>query len=71
MNYLNEQYIIELKIWDGSKKHEDVKNQLLNYMEKFHQSEGYLLTFDFRKKKTLKHEWIEIDEIRKILDVVV
>ena len=71
VNYLNEQYIIELKIWDGMKKHEDAKTQLLGYMKRFEKNEGYLLTFDFRAKKILTHEWIQIDDKRKILNVIV
>ena len=71
VNFLNQQYIVELKIWDGIKKHEKAYDQLLGYMDKFHQSEGYLLTFNFNQKKELKHEWIDIDDKIKILDVVV
>ena len=71
VNFLNQQYIVELKIWDGIKKHEKAYDQLLGYMAKFHQLNGYLLTFNFNQKKELKHEWIEIDDKVKILDVII
>ena len=71
VNFLNEQFVIELKIWDGQKKHHDAYNQLLGYMDKFDLNEGYLLTFNFNQKKDLKHEWISMDDGRKVLDVVI
>ena len=71
INYLSQQFVIELKIWDGQKKHEEAAQQLVGYMDRFQTNEGYLLTFDFREKKELKHEWVAVDDKRKILDVVV
>jgi len=71
INYLAQQFVVELKIWDGQKKHEEAVEQLLGYMDRFQKDEGYLLTFDFRESKMLKHEWISVDGGRKILDVVV
>ena len=71
INYLAQQFVVELKIWDGPKKHEEAVNQLLGYMDRFQKDEGYLLTFGFRESKVLKHEWINVDGNRKILDVVV
>ena len=70
VNYLNEQYIIELKIWDGQKKHEDAIEQLIGYMDRFQTSTGYLLTFNFNMNKAVKHEWKSVDMNRKILDVM-
>ena len=69
VNYLSEQFIVELKIWDGAKKHEEAKVQLLSYMERFKKSEGYLLTFNFNKKKEPRSEWITLDG-KKIFDVM-
>ena len=71
VNYLNKQYVIELKIWDGQKKHAEAIQQLLGYMERFQTHQGYLLTFDFRSKKVRRHEWIDVGENRKILDTMV
>jgi len=53
------------------KRYEKAYDQLLGYMKKFNQQEGYLLTFNFNQKKTLKHEWLEIDENIRLLDVII
>jgi len=59
--YGGEEFVVELKIWKGPKYHEDGQTQLLGYMEKRGVDKGYLLTFDFRKKREQKHEWTEVD----------
>ena len=64
------EFVVELKIWKGPKLHKDGQKQLLRYMEKRGVDKGYLLTFDFRKKREQKHEWIEVDG-KALLDVQV
>jgi len=71
ITYLNQQFIIELKIWRGLKKHERAYDQLLGYMEKFGFNEGYLLTFDFRQEKKLRQKWVDIVDGKKVFDVLV
>ena len=71
VNFGNEQFIIELKIWDGKSKHEKSYTQLLEYMKKFSLTTGYLLTFNFNKNKKPHQQWTQIDENRKIFDVMV
>ena len=71
ITYLNQQFIIELKIWRGLKKHEKAYDQLLGYMEKFGFIEGYLLTFDFRQEKKFHQKWVDIDGGKKVFDVLV
>ena len=68
--YGGEEFIVELKKWKGIKKHEAAYAQLNIYLESRNASTGYLLTFDFRKKKQPKSEWIEYKG-KKIFDVVV
>jgi hypothetical protein len=72
VDYGSDQFIIELKIWDGEKHHGEAYKQLLGYMESKKASIGYLLTFDFRKEKNKqrKAEWVEIDG-KRIFDVLV
>ena len=70
VNYLDKQFIIELKIWDGAKKHELAMEQLVGYMDRFQTNEGYLLTFDFRENKKISSKWLEKDG-KRILDIVV
>jgi len=71
VTFINQQCIIELKIRAGQKKHDKAYEQLLGYMDKLGLDEGYLLTFNFNKKKELKHSWTQIDKTRKVLDVII
>jgi hypothetical protein len=73
IDYLKQQFILELKIWHGDSKHEDAYEQLSNYLKSKNTDQGYLLTFDFRKKgdnSFSENQWIEYDE-KRIFDVVV
>ena len=71
VNYLDQQFIVELKIWRGQKRHENAYKQLLGYMDKMSLDEGYLLTFDFRKKRVHQQEWVEVEGGRKVFDVII
>ena len=71
VDFRNEQFIIELKIWDGESKKKKAYEQLLGYMNKKNADKGYLLIFDFRKrKKEQVSEWIQIGD-KKIFSVLV
>ena len=73
IDFLKQQFILEVKIWYGDNKHEAAYEQLANYLKSKNIERGYLLTFDFRKKqdnKFSKNKWIEYDG-KKIFDVVV
>ena len=70
ISYSGVEFIVELKIWRGEKRKQDAYRQLTDYVKKRHAEKGYLLTFDFRKKKEIKQEWIEVHKI-KVLDVQV
>ena len=72
IDYLKQQFILELKIWYGDSKHEDAYEQLANYLKSKNMDCGYLLTFDFRKKSDnsfLENKWIECNG-KRIFDVV-
>ena len=71
INYLDEQYIVELKIWRGDDYDRKGHEQLIGYMDKKGLTEGYLLTFDFRVNKQLSQEWITLDDGRQIYEVQV
>jgi len=64
-----EQFIVELKIWRGEQKHEKAYEQLINYLNSKNKSEGYLLTFDFRKRRAKKPsaKWVRKAK-KKFLD---
>ena len=68
--YKNQYYIIELKLWYGDKRHHQAYDQLLRYMDKQNEATGYLLTFDFRKHKEPRAEWIDLDG-KRIYDCIV
>ena len=72
VDFGQDQFIVELKIWRGEAAREDSFAQLLGYMEKKGTAEGYLLTFDFRKgkNKQTKAEWVNTGG-KKIFEAVV
>jgi hypothetical protein len=73
IDYLKQQFILELKLWDGKSKHEDAYEQLATYLHSKNADCGYLLTFDFRQKADgnfAESKWIEYDG-KRIYDVVV
>lgn len=51
--YRGEQYICELKIWRGNAYHEHGEAQLSAYLDFFHLKKGYMLSFNFNKKKEI------------------
>ena len=53
VDYLGEQFIIELKIWHGNEYNERGERQLVDYLEYFHQDKGYMLSFNFNQKKEI------------------
>jgi hypothetical protein len=73
IDFLKQQFILEMKIWYGEKKHEDAYTQLAKYLKSKNMDCGYLLTFDFRKKgdeSLAENKWIEWNG-KRIFDVVV
>ncbi|MCL1918973.1 MAG: ATP-binding protein [Peptococcaceae bacterium] len=72
VDFGQEQFIIELKLWHGEKYKQEAYQQLLGYMASKNAHIGYLLTFDFRKgqNKQLGAEWVSL-EGKRIFDVVV
>ena len=51
MDYLGQQYIVELKIWRGDRYNKDGEKQILSYLEHWDLHTGYMLSFNFNKKK--------------------
>lgn len=70
VDYGTDQFILELKRWYGTKKHEDAYEQLYEYLESKHAQKGYLLTFDFRKQKKPHMDWVTYKG-KQIFDVVI
>jgi len=68
VDFGQQQFIIELKLWDGKVKQREAYSQLCGYLESKRADIGYLLTFDFSKDGDKTAEWIEIDGMR-IFDI--
>lgn len=51
IDYHGEQFIIEMKIWHGKEYHERGEAQLVEYLDRYHKQTGYMLSFNFNKKK--------------------
>ena len=51
VDYLGEQFVIELKIWHGNEYNERGEQQLTEYLDYYHLDKGYLLSFNFNQKK--------------------
>lgn len=51
VDYLGQQYIIELKIWHGEEYNKKGKRQLAESLEYYNKDTGYLLSFSFHQKK--------------------
>ena len=70
--YGSKRFILELKIWRGDVKHIEAHDQLLGYMESSGVTQGYLLTFDFRKERpATEPKWIDVGGGKQIYEVLV
>ena len=60
VDYLGEQFIVELKIWHGSEYNERGEKQLTEYLDYYRKDKGYLLSFNFNKNKETGVKEIQI-----------
>ncbi len=51
VDYLGEQFIIEMKLWHGKEYNERGEEQLCEYLNYYHKNKGYMLSFNFNKNK--------------------
>ena len=51
VDYLGEQFIIELKKWYGTVYNARGEAQLTDYLEYYHKDKGYMISFNFNKNK--------------------
>ncbi len=70
IQYNGNKYVIETKIWHGDIAHEKGINQLINYLDIEGLDKGYLLIFNFNKKKDYKNQIINRSN-KKIFEVMV
>lgn len=53
VDYRGEQFIIETKIWHGNEYNKRGEQQLIDYLDAYHKDKGYMLSFNFNKKKQI------------------
>ena len=62
VDYLGQQYIIELKIWRGERYNADGEKQISEYLDYWHLDTGYMLSFNFNKNKEQGVKRVEIED---------
>jgi hypothetical protein len=62
IHYLGRRYIVELKIWRGERYNAEGEKQIADYLESFGLSTGYMLSFNFNKKKEQGMKRVEIGD---------
>ena len=60
VDYLGQQYIIELKIWRGPRYNAEGERQISQYLDYFGLTTGYMLSFNFNKKKETGMKRVQI-----------
>ena len=53
VDYRGEQFIIEMKIWHGEEYNKRGEQQLIDYLDYFHQNKGYMLSLNFNRQKEI------------------
>lgn len=70
VDYLGEQFVVEMKIWRGNEYNERGEKQLAEYLDYYHLKKGYMLSFNFNKKKEIGVKEIAIGD-KVIVEAVV
>ena len=70
IDYKGRQFIVELKLWRGKKYQHEGQSQLAGYLGQYGLDRGYLLTFNFNKKKQTGI-WENVCDGKKIMEVIV
>lgn len=70
VDYLGEQFIIEMKIWHGNEYNERGERQLSEYLDYYRQKKGFMLSFNFNRKKDIGMREIKLGD-KTIVEAVV
>jgi len=70
VDYHGEQFVIELKIWRGNSYHERGEKQLADYLDYFHLKKGYMLSYNFNKKKEVGMKKMQLGD-RVLIEAVI
>lgn len=71
VDYHGRQYIIETKIWHGEEYQAKGRKQLCDYLDIYHQTMGWLVSFCFNRGKNLKTEFRTVKENGKVIKEVI
>lgn len=64
------QYVIEMKIWRGNEYNMRGEEQLTGYPDDYHKNKGYMVSFNFNKKKQIGVREITVGE-KTLIEAVV
>ena len=53
VDYKGQQHVVELKIWRGAEYNQRGEEQLADYLDAYHLKRGYMVSFNFNKKKEI------------------
>lgn len=70
VDYKSQRFIIEMKLWRGNAYNERGEKQLFEYLDFYKKDTGYLLSFNFNKKKQTGIKEILLDG-KRIVEIVV
>lgn len=62
IHYNGKRYIVELKIWHGDRYNEKGEKQIMEYLDRFGLTVGYMLSFSFNKNKKPGVEEVKIGD---------
>lgn len=62
VDYLGQQYIIELKIWRGPRYNADGEKQIKEYLDYWKLDTGYMLSFNFNKNKEQGVKRVQVED---------
>ena len=62
IDYLGEQFVVELKIWRGDAYNERGEEQLSDYLNYFHLQKGYMLSYNFNRNKEVGVKTINVGD---------
>lgn len=70
VDYHGEQYIVEMKIWHGNEYNRRGEKQLVEYLDDYHKTKGYMLSFNFNKNKQVGVQEISVGD-KVLIEAVV
>lgn len=70
VDYRGKQFVVEMKIWRGEEYNHRGEEQLAGYLDAYHLDKGYMLSFNFNKKKSVGMKEVSVNG-KTIIEAVV